>query len=248
MGIQKKWAYFGLSLLACSLVVLSAASYSSDSNKTYWQDRQWYGKLVSAVESVIHYPTGTAGQPAQPVPEMVYATIGITYADGKLKEPRIIKSSGRPDLDAAFLSQVVTAQPPKPSGDHAVKPHFFTLNLNMQTPLQEFEIAMCKAIDAKWLWPHDAILAGQLGATIIDFVYYEGNVSDLRIMDSGGNTLVDKSFIKAMTKAQMPAPPTWLPTQRLSLRATLYDGLGEPDGICSSSKIRLRIETTSQAR
>jgi outer membrane biosynthesis protein TonB len=220
----------------------SAASNPSDGSDAYWNDKHWHRILLGAVQAVIRYPADAAGQPVRPVPEMARATVRFVYANGKISDPKIIRSSGRPDLDSAFLSQVITAQPPKASGSHATESHTFTSILDMRTPMQDFETAICMAIRAKWEYPRDMILAGELGPTTIDFTYSDGKASDIRIVNSSGGRVMDKSFARSMTEAQLPPPPAWLSTQPLHMEATLDYQLGETSDLCSSSKIRLRTK------
>src|SRR5579863_1675745 len=137
LNTQKKSSRLGLLSLALGLVAWSPASYPANSGDAYWQDKRWDSKLLDAMQSALHYPTDTAGQPVQPVPETAQVTIGFIYTDGKISDPQIIKSSGRPDLDTAFLSQVMTAQLPKASGNHAAEPHQFKQVLKMRTPMQD---------------------------------------------------------------------------------------------------------------
>lgn len=111
---------------------------------------------------------------------------------------------------------------------------------NTRTNMQSFEAAVCKAIEAKWLWPRNLFLSGALGSTIIDFVYFKGKVSDVKVVVSSGSTLMDKSFVRAMLKAKMPLPPTWMPMRPLPLKATLSEPLGDEKGVCSWSKISER--------
>ncbi len=247
MEMRKNRRYFGLLFLTCRLVAWSSVSYSSDGGDAYWQNKHWYGMLLGAVQSVLHYPTDAAGRPVQPVPEMVTATVGFIYADGRISDPSIIKSSGRSDLDAAFLAQVVTAQPPRASGSHAAEPHTFRLVFKMRTPMQDFETDICEAFDAKWRWPKDLILAGELRPAVIDFTYFNDKVSDIKLVTSSGSTVMDKTYVRVMSEAQMPPPPAWLPPHALPLKATLDEELGEPVPMCVRSKVRLRTPGTSQA-
>jgi outer membrane biosynthesis protein TonB len=245
--MQRNWSYFGLLLLTSGLVTWSTASYSSNGGNAYWQNKRWYRMLLESVQSTLHYPTDAAGQPLQPVPELAQVTVSFIYANGKISDPKIIKSSGRSDLDAAFLSQLATVQPPKASSSHAAEPHLFKLALKMRTPMQDFEDSICKAINAKWELPRDLILAGALGSTIIEFMYFKGKVSDIKVVVSSGSTLMDKSFMQAMREAHMPMPPVWLPIHPLHMKATLIYVFGDP-GMCSWSKVRLRAPDTSQTR
>lgn len=234
-----KRTYLGSLLLICGLTAWSNASYSGNSDDAYWRDKQWMGKLLNAVHSALHYPTNTAGQPMQPVPETTQATVGFTYIDGKIRDTKIIKSSGRPDLDSAFLLEITTAHLPKAKGSQAAEPHQFKLVLKMNTPMQDFEAAICKAIYAKWLYPKDAILAGELASTTLEFKYYAGKASAIRLVQSGGNKLVDESLMQALANSQLPQPPAWLPSHPLTMQASLSSALGEWD-LCALSQIRLR--------
>lgn len=230
-----------LLVLAASLGY-SAASYPSSDVGVYWQDEHWNRELLAALESSLHYPDDASGLPLRPVPESVQATVGFTYIDGKIQDPVIIKTSGRSDLDAAFLSQIISAQPPKVSGGHAAEPRPFYFTLTMRTPREAFETAVCKAIDAKFIYPKDAILAGQLGVTILKFQYHAGKASVIALLRSSGSKLVDEAFMQALGKAQMPPAPAWLPAQPLAMKATLGVGLGESgdEGICSWSKVEIQ--------
>jgi len=108
-------------------------------------------------------------------------------------------------------------------------------------PMQDFEAEMCGAIEDKWAWPSDLILAGQLGPSVVDFDYIDGNVSNIKVTRSSGSALVDKSYIEAIREARMPAPP--VPAQPLHLVATMDSDMGQDD-MCFRSKIRTREEVT----
>lgn len=117
--------------------------------------------------------------------------------------------------------------------------------IKTRTSVQEFGMAICKAIYAKWEWPADAVLAGELGATILQFKYYEGKASDIGLVTSGGMTKIDQSFIRALRAAQLPPAPSWLPPKPLLMEAELHDNLGVSD-ICSTPRVSI-IQNSSQS-
>ena len=236
---------FALIALAV-LVGWSTASYPSDSDDGYWNDKHWHRQLVAALQSALHYPNDATGQPERPVPETVRAVVSFTYNDGKIQDPKIVKGTGRPELDTAFLSGISTAQASKASGRHAAEAHQFVLALEMRTPMQDFEVAILKAINAKWIWPRDLLLAGMLGPITIEFNYYDGKARDIKAVGSTGSTIMDEAVTRTVAAANMPSPPTWLPQESLPMKAILDYEVGE-SGPCWHRQVRLQAQDTSQA-
>lgn len=235
-----------LALIALAVLVgWSTASYPSGSDGAYWYDKHWHRQLLAALQSSLHYPNDATGQPARPVPETVQATVSFTYNDAKIQDPKIVKSSGRLELDTAFLSGISTAQPPKASGSHAAEAHQFVVALEMRTPMQDFEAAILKEINAKWIWPRDLLLAGMLGPITVEFNYYDGKVSDIKAVGSTGSTIMDKAVMRTVAAANMPSPPTWLPRESLAMKAILDYQLGESEP-CWHCQVRLQAPDTSQ--
>src|SRR6185437_3199936 len=168
-----------LTLLVLALCVGTCHAAADDA---YWNDQKWDGKLLDAVQSALRYPMDSTGQPVQPIAKTAQATVSFIYSAGKITGPKIVESSGRADLDAAFLTEVVNATPPTAQGSHAAEPHAFELVLEMPTPFQQFEIAEYQAIIEKRVYPRRAILNGVQGSNTVRFKYLDGTVTDIQII------------------------------------------------------------------
>ncbi|MFI4968007.1 MAG: energy transducer TonB [Gammaproteobacteria bacterium] len=233
----------GLLLGLLPVVVLTACSSAprtGDAGDAYWQDQAWDGKLLDSVQSALHYPSDASGQPVQPVPSEARATVGFTYASGKIVDARIIESSGRADLDAAFLAQVMAIDPPSAYGDHAAESHPFELVLEMPTPMQEFEVAEYKALVANREYPQGAILQGSQGSSLVGFTYRDGKAEDIHIIKSSGSKPLDEASLYTVKKAHLPPRPAWMSPKPLDMTITICYSLGNSN-ICPKDAAMLQI-------
>ncbi|HEY1773200.1 MAG TPA: energy transducer TonB [Gammaproteobacteria bacterium] len=211
-----------------TFIILAACSTTGvrDGGGAYWQNQTWDGKLLDSMQSTLHYPLNATGQPVQPVPSEVRATVSFTYADDKILDPKIIESSGRADLDAAFLAQVATANPPSAYGSHAAESHAFELALEMPTPMEALEHSLAEAINAKKQYPKRAILDGVQGVNLVEFDYSDTKAANVTVYKSSGDKSLDEASLRAISNAQLPPPPIWLTSRPIRLRMSICYSLG----------------------
>lgn len=200
---MRRYGYPLVFALACALS--ACASKPADPNAhAYWANPFWQESLLSAVQSMVHQPDGST--PIVGVNGMVRFTV----ADGIIKDPAIVASTGYADLDKLLLQQVASAKPPKTWGPHAHEPHEFELLLNMLTPFDSFQYNVYRAISNYRLYPRDGIIAGATGITTVDFDYLDGKANNIAVTGSSKSRDLDKAAIGAVTKAVMPsAPPAY---------------------------------------
>lgn len=235
-----------LTLLAVALTACSSM-HTIPGDDAYWQDQAWDGKLLDSVQSKLHYPMDTSGRPVQPVPAEARATVGFTYAGGKILDAKIVESSGRTDLDAAFLSQVAAADPPSSHGSHAAESHPFELVLEMPTPMQEFEIAEYMAIMAKRDYPQGAVAQGIQGSSRVGFRYQDGKAEDIHIIKSSGSKSLDNASMSAVQRARLPQRPSWMSPEPLNMTLTICYSL-ENSNICPKKGEMLQVSEGSDAQ
>ncbi len=236
---------FELVSLAFAALTACSSTPGMGSDDAYWQDQRWDGKLLDAVQSALHYPLDANGQPVQPIPQEAQATVGFTYVDGKIKDPRIIASSGRADLDAAFLTQVVAADPPSAHGSHAAEPHPFELVLEMPTPMQVFDIALYTAVTAKREYPQEAVNHGAQGVVTVGFKYHEGKASEIKTENSSGSPVLDRAAMRSVQQAHMPPQPPWMQQEPLNMTISLCYSLGNSN-ICPPMQAVLQVSDPSK--
>lgn len=169
----------------------------------YWLNQQWDKALLDATQATVHYPvaetdTTTTGP---------HVTIKFTFANGAIQDPAIISGTGDPSLDDTLLKEVSTAQVPKPAGLHADEPHGFLLDLDMLTPYETFKSNLYSAIEYRKLYPKDAILNGNMGASTVSFDYLDGKASDVTLVVSSKSRELDKASLNAVTRTTMPIAP-----------------------------------------
>jgi TonB family protein len=228
-----------LTLAACSI----APGQGTDD--AYWKDQRWDGDLLDAVQSNLHYPLDANGQPVQPIPQEAQATVGFTYADGRIQDPKIIESSGRQDLDAAFLAQVVTADAPKAHGSHAAEAHPFELVLEMPTPLEAFEVGEKIAINAQRIYPQNALGKGIQGVATVGFKYQDGRAHNITIVKSSGDPELDRESMRSVREARLPSRPTWMSEEPQTMRISICYSLGDSD-ICPKRGTVLEVSDPSK--
>jgi TonB family protein len=170
----------------------------------YWLDPRWDKALVDAIQSVVHDPVDPTGT-ATPG---LHATVKFTFLDGVIEYPEITASTGNPDLDKLMLHQVASAQVPRPTGIGTDQPHEFELDLEMPTAFESFQEGIYAAIDARKIYPKDAIISGSRGSTTVGFDYLDGKASNIAVAKSSGNKDLDKASVVAVTKANLPPPPS----------------------------------------
>src|SRR5579862_8197909 len=86
----------------------STPSFKTDTDP-YWTDPQWVAALFKAVQTAVHYPVDTADQSVQ----SIHGEVQFTLADGKITDPKMVESTGSPELDRVMLQQVAAASAPK---------------------------------------------------------------------------------------------------------------------------------------
>lgn len=224
--------------LVCGLAACSSPPGKRDD--AYWNDQRWDGTLLSAVQDALHYPVDSTGRPLLPVPYSVKATVGFDYVQGRIQDPKIVDSSGRQDLDAAFVAQVAMANAPKSYGSHAAEPHHFELELDMPTPLLAFLDAEHRAINSRRVYPRQAVMEGAEGANVVSFDYLDGVASNITIDRSSGYKPLDDASVKAVAEATLPRAPAWLGTDSLHMQVVICYSLGNDD-ICPKTRQVLQI-------
>lgn len=236
---------FGLSALAMGITACSSLQKPGNGNDVYWQNQQWDKQLFFAVQSGVHYPLDDAGRPIG-MPITAHGKVEFTYLDGKIVDPEIVESTGRPDLDAALLQQVSATQVPKASGPRAKEPHAFALALEMLGPMESFERAMYEAIDSQKRYPRESILSGAEGLNTVAFDYTDGKASDITVSKSSGDKNLDASSVQAVTIAQLPPSPIWLTTRPLRMKVSICYEL-ENSSVCPRIQHIIEIVNTPPA-
>jgi TonB family protein len=208
-----------LTLAACSI----APGHAKDD--AYWQDQRWDEQLFKAIQSSVHYPLDGAGQPIGEVIS-AHGKVEFTYVDGKILDPEMAESTGRPDLDAAMLQQVAAAKIPIATGSHAKEPHAIAVDLKMASPLEAFEYTLMQAIDAKKVYPKEAILKGTQGVVAVACNYGDTKAADVAIVKSSRDRVLDAAALLAVSRAELPPPPAWLSPRPLHMRINICYSLG----------------------
>lgn len=200
-------------LLTCALSACGSApphatpTQADAGSKAYWENPDWQSLLLGDIQSVVHQPTDTDKTPITGVNAMVR----FTLADGVIKDPQIVASTGYGDLDKLMLQQVASAKPPETWGPHASESHEFELLLDMLTPLDSLQYNIYKAIDNYKVYPKDGIIAGATGNTTVGFDYLDGKANNIALTGSSKNKDLDKAAIGAVTRAVLPpAPMTYI--------------------------------------
>lgn len=223
---------------------LAACSGLTGPSDAYWQNQAWDAKLFQVVQSAVHYPLDARGQPIGE-PASVHGKVEFTYSDGKILDPEMAQSTGRPDLDAAMLQQVATASVPPAIGSHAREPHAFALALSMLAPMEMFEQAMLQAINAKKVYPREAIIHGDQGVSTIGFDYRGGQAYNIRVLKSSGTNSLDAAAMMAVANARMPASPAWLNTETgLHLSLGICYSLGNSSRCPPLTRQVIEVENT----
>lgn len=209
---MRRHSYPAAFVLACAL---SACASSPDSVQSpapqrfnpatdpYWADPRWQAALLQSVQAVVHNPVDAADMSTPGL----HGEVQFTLADGSIEYPDLAASTGDPNVDRLMLQQVVSAQPPKPTGPYAGQAHDFTLELDMPTPFESFQYSVYASIDYQKVYPKDPILAGATGNTTVDFDYLDGRANNISMTISSKNKELDKSSIGAVTKAVLPPAP-----------------------------------------
>lgn len=202
------YLYQAAFILACTLSACGSAPPQANkpplfSDQAYWTNPFWQAELFSAVQSVVRLPT-TAASPAKPE---IHTTVKFLFANGAIKDPAIVISTGNPDLDKLLLQQVVTAKVSKPYGLHTDQPHEFELPLEMFTPYESFEYNVYAAIKLKITYGRNALIYGETGIVTVNFDYLDAKVQNIVIAKSSGHGDLDKSSIATVSNAVMPLPP-----------------------------------------
>lgn len=195
-------------LSACGSTPPNTTSVRADAGaKAYWENPDWQSLLLGDIQSVVHQPTDTDKTPITGVNAMVR----FTLADGVIKDPQIVASTGYGDLDKLMLQQVASAKPPETRGPHASESHEFELLLDMLTPLDSLQYNIYRAIDYQKVYPKDPIIRGDTGNTTVDFDYLDGKASNIAMTNSSKSRDLDRAAVGAVTRAVLPpAPMTYI--------------------------------------
>lgn len=190
----------------------------------YWLDPVWAKALLDAAQSVVQYPA----PPTDMKTVGPQVTIKFTFADGAIKDPAIIAGTGDPTLDDLLLKQVSSAQVPKPAGLHTDEPHGFLLDLDMLTPFESFQRSVYSAIDRYKIYPKDAVFAGTMGQTTVDFDYIDGKANGIAIVKSSNNHVLDKASLNTVTNAIMPPVPPAYAGRNMHMEVVVCYALNDP--------------------
>jgi TonB family protein len=231
-------------------VVLTACSSvpkAGDASGAYWQDQGWDEKLLDSVQAVIHYPIDSAGYPiGRPV--SVHGKVEFTYVDGKIADPEMAESTGRPDLDSIMLEQLSGAKLPAAFGPHAGEPHAFQLELTMPSPLEEFSYEQKVAVDRAKVYPKDAILNGAQGVTTVFFDNVGGKAADVHMVKSSGYKSLDMAALEAVKHAQLPSPPNWYVAKPLHFQIAICYSLGNSDLCPAGTRTVIKVDNTTDTQ
>jgi hypothetical protein len=171
----------------------------------YWEDPRWEKTLLDTLQQAVHDPADTndVSTPG------LHATVKFTFQNGDIEYPEIVSSTGNPDLDVLLLHQIASVQVPLPTtGLQTDQPHGFELDLDMPTPLENFESTVYSAIEYRKVYPKDPIIGAVVGNTTVAFDYRGGKASNIVITASSQSMELDRSSITAVTKATLPQAPT----------------------------------------
>lgn len=224
MNTRAKVSLIGLLALLGGVAACSSAPSDNPAYRLfdapidpYWEDQRWAKALLDATEAVVRDPvalsdTTTIGP---------HVAIKFTFANGMIQDPAIIAGTGDPSLDELLLKQVVTAQVPKPGGVHADEPHGFLLDLDMLTPYESFQDSVYAAIDQYKVYPKNALIAGDIGATTLDFDYLDGKANGITVVASSKSRDLDESSLAAVTRALLPPAPSAYAGKTLHMEVTI---------------------------
>jgi protein TonB len=124
-----------------------------------------------------------------------------------IEYPDIVQSTGDPDMDKLMLRQIASVQPPQATGLRADEIHEFIKELDMPTPFESFQSGIYGAIDAKKIYPKEAVMGGVGGVAAVDFDYLDGKISGITLVRASRDKDLDKVSVGAVTRAVMPPVP-----------------------------------------
>lgn len=187
-------------VLASLVAVLSTALllFSACASQPYWENDRWAASMFQSVEAALNYPAD-----ADPQAQAVGATVQFTYADGKLQDAEIMKSSGSQVVDAAILQQIVDARVPAPSGPQSDIPHRFQMDVHMTTPLDTYLAAMQRAISVVARYP----LGDGPGKAMVGYDYFGGKLNNVKVTQSSHSKRLDEAALDAIRRADLPQTP-----------------------------------------
>ena len=200
---MRRYGYLAVIMLAYSLNACGSMPHQAKPDQTaYWSNPRWQAELLYSIQSVVHAP---ANIPSTSTPG-IHGIVQILYANGKIENPKIIKSTGHPDLDKLMVKQIASAKLPKPIGSHAGRPHVFQIPLDMPTPFESYEYSTYAAISHRF-YPRGSFMRGITGNVTIDFDDLDGKASHIVIAKSSGYSDLDKAAVKSIKRSTLPAAP-----------------------------------------
>ncbi|MGH8283102.1 MAG: hypothetical protein ACRESE_04570 [Gammaproteobacteria bacterium] len=210
-----------LTITVLGLAILLAGCASTPS-VPYWENPQWVNALSETVHKDIQYPNDAA---TEDFPSGT-AIVTFTYDNGKLKAPRILKSTGSPILDAAIVKQISNIPPPQAQGLNIAAPHDFEMEIGMYAADTKFFKVISYAIGSHLRHVHWPVAAqwrgmkqGAVGWVIVGFQYRNGIILDTEIVQSNGNAILDKLVLNSLRTTPMPMPPDLAKNKILNIQA-----------------------------
>lgn len=222
MTVLEGVSRLGLAALIGGLAACGSAP-TLEPSEPYWEQTYYQETLFRAVQSVVHTPSDTTAIPAGGI----HATVRFTLAGGMVEYPEIVVSTGDPDLDKLLLRQIISAQPPKPTGRQADAPHEFELPLQMPTPFETFQFSIYAAINDWKKYPVNAVIAGDMGLVAVGFDYLDGKVSNVAILKSAHSQLLNRTSLETVTNAVFPTPPPPYADKTFHMQAIFCYYLGD---------------------
>ncbi|HEX5423090.1 MAG TPA: hypothetical protein VFW94_06030 [Candidatus Acidoferrales bacterium] len=204
-----------LLLSACIVFGLTACVSKSElvSVGPYWNDPVWEKSLVQSINDHVLYPDKATlyfilrGE----------GTVEFDYRDGKLINPKLVKSTGYDVLDKTIIAGVLKTEPPPIDPAYRKVEHHFQLSLVMIPDPDQFRMILYDKITAKTrlepsMYPdHPAMVD-------IHAEYIDGKLSNFTLIRMRGPDGIDKQVERAMESLDLPLPPDYLTHKPIPLR------------------------------
>ncbi|MGH8371131.1 MAG: energy transducer TonB [Gammaproteobacteria bacterium] len=78
---------------------------------------------------------------------------------------------------------------------------------DMATLQARFQSELHACIEAGKTYPREALLSGTTGTVTVEFDYFNGDMSNVKIKRSSGSRPLDRAGIQAVARAKCPPPP-----------------------------------------
>lgn len=205
----------------------------------YWQNPQWINELATTITNGLVYPAEATkvGFPSG------QAIVQFSYDNGRLRDVRIVKSTGSQILDSALAVQIANMRPPLARGLNTNTSRRFQLPVNLSVKDSGFFRSMRNAIQTHVHYPRTAVLHGEQGFIVVRFEYRNGNVLNPTVVKSIGSKVFEHAALKQLSHAKMPPPPVWARDKTFTFQVPFCFVFSE--GACPGTHMEIRYMSSN---